>query len=195
MLNRLTITSKLAVVGWVQQHSEPCVAILRKILCVFAIFSALVSASVAHTEETAVREIPGITAADRFPSGCVDCHVNMPDRKMDVRIGTLMRKWYNKVDPKVVERTQATVPGGGRGLTGRHPVLPDGSLRDIPASCRSCHRNDATAAPPLGPMLHALHLRGGAENHYIKLFGGECTHCHKLDARTGRWKLPSGPEK
>jgi len=29
----------------------------------------------------------------------------------------------------------------------------------------------------------------------MTLFQGECTHCHKLDAMTGKWSMPSGPEK
>jgi hypothetical protein len=38
-------------------------------------------------------QIPGVTAPDQFPRGCVDCHVNRPDLKMDVRISTIMRQW------------------------------------------------------------------------------------------------------
>jgi len=194
MPDGLTITRKPGRVDWQQQHSEPCTRVACALFVGFAIISALLCGSIANAEETVLRDIPGITTADQFPGACVDCHVNMPDRKMDVRIGTLMKQWYEKVDPKIVKRVQTTMPGG-RALKGRHPVLPADGLRDIPASCRSCHRSASREAPPLGPMLHVLHLTGGAENHYIKLFGGACTYCHKFDAGTGQWKLPSGPEK
>lgn len=45
------------------------------------------------------RQIPGVNAEDRFPDGCVSCHINMPDRKMDTRISTLMTQWNESVAP------------------------------------------------------------------------------------------------
>jgi hypothetical protein len=44
-------------------------------------------------------------------------------------------------------------------------------------------------------MVHLIHLTGGQENHYIAIFQGECTHCHKFNPNTGKWFLPSGTEK
>ena len=32
-------------------------------------------------------------------------------------------------------------------------------------------------------------------SEFVKKFGGECTHCHKLNKATGASSLPSGPEK
>ena len=139
-------------------------------------------------------EIPGITSEDRFPGGCVDCHVKMPDRSMDVRLSAQMRPWYREVDRRVLDRLEPMQPRGAARV-GPHPVLQPDVFRDVPASCRACHVSGADAAPSLGPMLHLLHLTGGRENHFMTLFGGECTHCHKLDPGTGRLSLPSGPEK
>jgi len=42
------------------------------------------------------RNIPGLTAEDKFPNGCVDCHIKMPDINQDERISTLMSKWIKK---------------------------------------------------------------------------------------------------
>jgi hypothetical protein len=36
---------------------------------------------------------------------------------------------------------------------------------------------------------------GRVRNHFLALFHGECTLCHKLDAKSGAWAIPSGPEK
>jgi len=44
-------------------------------------------------------------------------------------------------------------------------------------------------------MLHALHLTGGKDNHFLTIFQGGCTNCHKFDAASARWTVPSGPEK
>jgi hypothetical protein len=167
--------------------------IMRRLVSGFIGVVLLVSTPVARSEDHTARAIPGITAADQFPRGCVDCHVNMPDRDMDVRISVQMKQWYEKAPSELLEKAQAAVPSDIT-LTGRHPVLAAEAFRDIPNSCFACHRESGGVAPPLAPMLHAFHLTGGRENHFLALFGGECTHCHKLNAETARWSLPSGPE-
>lgn len=141
----------------------------------------------------APRAIPGITAKDSFPRACVDCHVNYPEQKQDMRISTLMKQWNQKVDPKLVEKAAASARQGVR-LKGKHPVVAS-ALRDIPAGCLRCHGKASRMAPPFSGMLHTLHLTGGKDNPFLTLFQGECTHCHKLNATTGEWSLPSGPEK
>lgn len=150
--------------------------------------------STPRAAEQPLPEIPGITAADPFPGGCVDCHVNRPQEGMDVRLSSQMRRWSEQVDAKLLARVQR-VMGDAAELSGRHPELPAQSYEDIPASCMQCHIDDVEEVPPMGPMLHALHLSGGRENHFLTLFGGQCTHCHKFDVDTGTWSLPSGPEK
>lgn len=139
------------------------------------------------------RKIPGITAEDSFPRGCVDCHINHPEMNMDVRISTSMKKWNDKVDPKLLAKMQALAPAGVT-LTGRHPIA-ESSLKDIPAACGKCHSRTSKSAIPFSRMMHSIHLTGGEESHYLTLFQGECTHCHKFNAATGEWSLPSGPEK
>jgi hypothetical protein len=50
-------------------------------------------------------------------------------------------------------------------------------------------------APPFVCPMHAMHLVGGQDSHFMTFYQGECTHCHKLDQKSGAWSLPSGPEK
>jgi hypothetical protein len=139
------------------------------------------------------RSIPAINAEDRFPRGCVDCHIYQPDMNLDVRLSTLLRQWSEKVEPALLAKAQAAAPQG-LVLKGRHPDAP-GALKNIPASCLTCHSKASKTAPPFSRMLHNTHLTGGGNNHFMTLFQGECTHCHKLDAATGGWLLPSGAER
>ena len=139
------------------------------------------------------RKIPGLTAADHFPGGCVDCHINMPERNQDERISTLMQRWSKDPGPKLLKQAQAAAPSGVT-LTGKHPAVT-ASLRDIPRACMACHSEASKTAPAFASMLHAIHLTGGETNHFLTIFQGECTSCHKLKAETGRWIMPSGAEK
>jgi len=139
-----------------------------------------------------VRKIPGLTGKDPFPRGCVDCHVNMPERKMDVRISTLMKRWQEKVEPEFLARVKMFTPSSVT-VRGKHPRA-DAALADIPNACLKCHSKTSTFAPPLGPLLHGLHFTGGEKNHFLTLFQGECTHCHKFDAKSGNWGFASGKE-
>ncbi len=139
------------------------------------------------------RRIPGLTAEDKFPSGCVDCHINMPDIKKDERMSTLMSKWNKKVESKLLRKAQAVTPAGAT-LKGIHPPASE-SLKNIPDACITCHSKTSSTAPPLAALLHTIHLTGGDDNHFLTIFQGECTHCHKLDATTGVWTMPSTSEK
>jgi len=139
------------------------------------------------------RQIPGLTADDKFPLGCVDCHINMPDIKQDERISTLMSRWNKKAEPKLLDKAQAAAPTGVT-LKGVHPSVP-GSLKNIPAGCNTCHGKTSRTAPPFAALLHTIHLTGGEDNHFLTIFQGECTYCHKMDLKTGTWSIPSGPEK
>jgi len=165
---------------------------MRKI--VSTLLPSLVLASSVLAAEKPYPAIPGITVADQFPNGCVDCHINRPEAQMDVRISSRMMRWQERVDAKVLARIQA-VAGGGSELSGQHPDLRPQSYEDIPRSCMRCHSRASNDGPAMGAMLHALHLTGGRENHFLTLFGGECTHCHKFDSEDGTWTIPSGPEK
>lgn len=52
-------------------------------------------------------------------------------------------------------------------------------LADV-KGCYSCHAKRADMAQ----LMHEAHLVG-AENHFIKSYGGYCTHCHAVNATTG----------
>lgn len=170
---------------------------MRPLLLVVAIgLSSLLSSTSGRAEPAApqpARKIPAITSEDRFPRGCVDCHVNYPAMKMDTRLSVLMRQWNNAVDPKLMAKVRATVPKGFI-LKGKHPVVA-AALEDIPAGCLKCHGKESTIAPPLSQVVHLIHLTGGEDNHFLTLFQGECTYCHKLNLKTGRWSMPSGREE
>lgn len=154
----------------------------------------LISASITVAAEEKLPEIPTVTAEDQVPGGCVDCHVNKPENNMDVRISTHMEHWFEQVEPKLLDRVRAIAREPMK-LTGRHPRLPAETYRDIPNSCGACHGRSQTDILPLAPMLHALHLNGGKGNHFLTIFKGRCTHCHKFNAGSGEWTMPSGPEK
>jgi cytochrome c553 len=138
------------------------------------------------------RKLPGVDAPDPFPRGCVDCHVNTPERNLDTRLSTLMNGWTKEVTPALLAKAKASSPSG-MPLKGKHPVAKS-SLQNIPRGCVSCHGTASKKAPPLGRLMHQIHLTGGDDNRFMTLFQGECTNCHKLDATTGAWSIPSGPE-
>lgn len=132
------------------------------------------------------RAIPGINAKDSYPAGCVDCHVK------DQRVSTLLaQRWNGKVDAKTLAAMQAFVPKG-IALKGKHPTV---ATKDIPASCLKCHTATSKGIPGLATLMHGIHFAKGDAAEFVKQFGGECTHCHKLNKTTGRWSLPSGAEK
>ena len=137
------------------------------------------------------RKIPGINADDAFPNACVSCHVQLPE--LDARLSTAMAGWTEKVDPRLLAAAQAAMPKGVT-LKGKHPPVKS-ALADIPAGCMKCHGRGAKNAPYFGRMLHSIHFGGGEESHFLTMFQGECTHCHKLDRSTGEWSVPSGREK
>lgn len=138
------------------------------------------------------RVVPGLTSEDKFPNGCVDCHINMPEINQDERISTLLSKWTGNVEKKLLEKAQSAAPDIK--LKGEHPPATE-SLGNIPSACVNCHSRTPNTAPPFAALLHLIHLTGGDENHFMTIFQGECTHCHKMNAATGRWVIPSRPEK
>jgi hypothetical protein len=173
--------------------SEPELAMNRLVTTLAAAAIALVGLSGPTQAATQVaRKIPGINAPDPYPKACVDCHVNKPPT--DARLGTLMQQWMaGKVDPALLATVQGSAPAGLK-LKGKHPDAAD-ALEDVPAACAECHTDDSKKAPPLAGMVHRIHLVGGDKNHYLTEYQGECTYCHKLNAATGAWSVPSGPEK
>ena len=139
----------------------------------------------------AVATIPGITAKDVYPHGCVDCHTGKAN--MPAPLSADLKGWTTKVDPALVTKVQPSAPKGVT-LKGKHPNVT-AMVKDIPGGCLKCHAQTSKSAPPLASMMHEIHLTGGEKNPFLTTFGGHCTHCHKLDAKTGAWSLGSGAEK
>ena len=138
------------------------------------------------------RQIPGLNAADPHPHGCVDCHVNMKDFNMDVRLSTLLGKWSAGVEPKLLEAAKAAAIDPAK-ITGKHPAAA-GALKSIPNGCMPCHGKTSKTGPPFARLIHKIHLVGGDSNLYMGYYQGDCTHCHKIDTKTGAWSMPSAPE-
>lgn len=148
---------------------------------------------VKQQQPPSVRKIPGLTADDKFPNACIDCHANKPDLKFDARLSTIMTEWFKSVDPELVKKAQGAAPEGVT-LKGVHPQASM-AWRNIPSACIACHKAGAESAPHFSSVMHIIHLTGGERNHFITAYQGECTNCHKLNAATGEWSIPSGPEK
>lgn len=169
-------------------------AAITGLLCTFSAAPQAQTELAAHPEMPPARAIPGITTEDLYPQGCVDCHINYEEMNRDTRLSTIIAEWATSVPPDLLEAAQA-IAGPGIKLQGVHPRLRAvGVLGGIPAVCMGCHEHEAKTAPRLVPLLHKIHLAGGDEAVFLRLFQGECTHCHKLDAATGQWRVPSGPE-
>jgi len=134
-----------------------------------------------------------VLAADPFPKGCVSCHTVDKAKGADHRLSVAMAQWTaGKVDPALLAQSKASMPAGVA-LKGKHPSAED-SLEDIPNACLDCHDPGSKKAPPFSQLLHLVHLTG-ANNVFVTTFKGDCTHCHKLDAKTGAWSMPSGAEQ
>jgi hypothetical protein len=149
----------------------------------------LLLSTIAFAAPPAARKIPGINAPDPYAKACVDCHVKGPDRPAPLSV--IIKQWNTKVDPSLLAKAQSAAPKGLM-LKGKHFGAP---ATDVPASCLKCHAKGSKVAPPFATMMHAIHLTGGDANSFMTTFQGECTDCHKLNAKTGEWSIPSGPEK
>lgn len=166
----------------------------RKFALVFAAALATVAAGQkpAASLAPAIRQIPGITTKDVYPNGCVDCHVAGKDG--DIRMSALMMKWTSAVPAALVEKSRASSVDPSR-IKGKHPSMSNVKA-NVPQTCLSgCHKKGSTIAPPFANLMHAIHLAGGSKNRFLTADQGECTHCHKLDQKTGAWKMPSAAEK
>jgi len=136
----------------------------------------------------------GHAAGDPFPNGCVSCHTVDKATGADHRLSVAFVQWMaGKVDAGLLAHAKASMPTGVT-LKGKHPAAED-SLDDIPNACLDCHDAGSRKAPPFNQLLHLVHLTGGADNVFVTTFKGDCTHCHKLDVKTGAWSMPSGAEQ
>lgn len=149
------------------------------------------------TQEEEVPAIPGITAEDDTPNGCVNCHRERPDINRDFRLSTYIEEWATEGAPEeVLELAAAAWPETS--LSGQHPnVAGMVAAQEIPDICLMCHGHDSDK--PLERVVHLLHFSGGAENHFITGYGGFCTRCHTVDLDTenppaGGVEVKSGKE-
>jgi cytochrome c553 len=138
----------------------------------------------------AAAQLPGITTEDPTPHACVDCHVRSVER--DMRLSALVSALAGGVPDALLAKAQAAAPEGVT-LQGWHPDVEVAA--DIPGKCMRCHRRSSEKAPPFSRLLHSIHLAGGEDSRFLKEAQGTCTSCHKLDKKTGQWRVPSAPEK
>ena len=170
------------------------IAISAMVIVAAAVCAAATTAGAAQEKASGakVSDIPGITTPDKTPHACVDCHVNVPERKVDYRLPSILAKWKNGADPDIFAKAKAAAPAGAV-LTGKHPDVS--WIKVIPNDCLTCHKRDSQKAPPFAKLLHTIHLVGGQENHFLANGRGTCTSCHKLDQKTGAWHIGSGEAK
>jgi len=130
------------------------------------------------TQEEEVPAIPGITVEDDHPNGCVNCHRERPDIGRDFRLSTYIEEWATEgASEEIIELAQAAWPEAS--LTGKHPnVAGMVATQEIPGVCVTCHAEGSDK--PLDRYLHLQHFYGGAENHFVTLYGGYCTQCHTV---------------
>jgi cytochrome c553 len=153
----------------------------RNVLLISTIVLALgVGAGIAvFTEEQEVPAIPGITAPDEKPNGCVSCHRERPDIGRDFRLSTYIHEWATEgAEEEIMELAEAAWPEAS--LSGKHPdVSSMVATQELPTFCLTCHRDGGDK--PLYRFLHLVHFTGGEENHFITSYGGFCTQCHAVD--------------
>ncbi|MEW6046077.1 MAG: cytochrome c3 family protein [Bacillota bacterium] len=141
---------------------------MRGRVTVALVVVGLVLSSVAAAlaaEQAKVPEIPGVTIQDPKPNGCNDCHRKVSPEK-DYTLRT-----------EIANMVKA----------GTHPKVSERLLQDLPKQCVTCHKPDSKQ--PFGEVLHKAHLVGGAENHFITAYQGQCMYCHSLDPGTGSMKV------
>lgn len=71
----------------------------------------------------------------------------------------------------------------------KHPSLS--MVKNVPADCLKCHRS---RKPAFGPLIHVAHFGKGAGSIFNQKFGGNCAHCHTMNAKTGVAANKSGPK-
>lgn len=143
-------------------------------------------------------QIPGITAPDEEPNGCVSCHRLREDIGQDFRLSTQIEEWSSEGAPEWLLMVAQRAAPEGVTLTGYHPkVAAQARTETIPDLCLGCHGEDSTYAPPFARLLHLIKFAQPedlAENHFITSYRGQCTYCHTLNKDTGVMSVKSGKE-
>lgn len=161
-------------------------------LCAVALAWAAPGQAPATVQQPSARAIPGITAKDAYPNGCVDCHVAAKDG--DARLSVLLAKWTTAVPAALADKAKAASADASK-IKGKHLAMTNVKA-NVPQTClASCHKKGSVIAPPFAQLMHLIHLTGSAQNRFLTVNQGECTYCHKLDQKTGTWKIATGAEK
>lgn len=69
----------------------------------------------------------------------------------------------------------------------------DAQIDAVPGDCAECHSEEG-GYTPLSELSHLVHYENPAKNAFIQVYGGNCLHCHALDADTGVMSVKSGPK-
>jgi hypothetical protein len=170
----------------------PVLPVLILILLIAGLPMAATGASPAASHGPVIPQATAVAAKDAYPNGCVDCHV--AGKEGDMRISALLAKWTIAPSPALVEKARSASTDPAK-IKGKHPSMANVKT-NVPQTClAACHKKGSTIAPPFAQLMHTIHLVGGLQNRFMSVNKGECTHCHKLDQKTGAWKMASGPEK
>ena len=125
----------------------------------FVVLALVFVVSIATTKISLTQDnTEGTKVEDKYPNGCVSCHINMGEDK-DYRISTLLAK--NKKHPKVK------------------------SLKQIPKDCAKCHR-EGKKFGALYEVIHKVHYSNPDKNFFLNDLKGNCSMCHTMDTET--WK-------
>jgi len=111
--------------------------------------------------------LPGINAEDKYPNGCVSCHVDAGGGN-DYRINVELKKVTDHPDVGAMMNT-------------------------LPKDCSMCHK-EGGAASPLNTITHKQHYANPGENHFVTEYDGACLACHALDLSTGAMTIKNGPK-
>ncbi len=146
-------------------------------------------------------KIPGVTAADPAPRGCVDCHTKDKADDPLAKLSVLMDAYNKRGAPASVKAAaQVAIKAAGGDpakITGKHPT--GGAMfkgQDLPKACLQCHSGDGKSIPRLDAMLYLLKyadFKDGkfvtpATTDFVKKLGGWCTACHTFEG----WKEKDG---
>lgn len=108
--------------------------------------------------------LAGGVYADEFPQGCVDCHVQTTGQT-DFRLNVLLDQI------------------GHKRLRG---------VRSAPKDCKRCH--DDESDPTLSELIHVIHYDVPKANMFVQRNGGDCRHCHTMQAEEGEAVAKNGPK-
>jgi hypothetical protein len=110
--------------------------------------------------------LPDFVSPKAFPNGCVSCHSKGPtgDHRLSVSLA------------KVKGHTAATK-----------------SVKKVPEDCAKCHKPGAKITS-MSEMAHKGHYGKGEQSMFNGMFAGQCHHCHRMDAKTGKVAIKSGPK-